>query len=182
MQVQDTTSAQARDTASVQAQDTTSAQAQDTTATKTISFSPDNSNPGSNSVIMAENKISGDTLEIDIKANIISANVFGIAFHLNFNSSILVYDGYTHGSLFENVGSPGYQISLKSGASNELLIGISQGPGETGVNGSGTFITLRFKVVAIGASTLTYTYQELEDPRTLPILGITWDGGTVVVQ
>lgn len=147
---------------------------------QTITFS--GTSAGSNSVYMAKNDelSSGDTLAIDIKTSNVS-NVFGAAFDMDFDSSKMTYDSYAAGSFLESGGSTvNYQVALQSGNSGKIVVGISRQGAVSGVSGSETLVTLKFKVS--GNSSVTFSNYELRDSSNQSILGISWYGGTVVVQ
>ena len=101
----------------------------------TITFS--GSNPGDNSVYMAKNDTlsSGDIIAIDVKANNISGLVYGAAFDVDFDSSKVTYDSKVEGIFLEQGGnSPTYLVSLQSGSTNKLVIGISRQGSSSGAS------------------------------------------------
>lgn len=149
-----------------------------TSPSSTIVFT--GSTPGSNSVYMAQNNITGDDLTIDIKANNISSGVYGTAFNVDFDSSKITYKSYTNGSFLEQGGnSASYQVALQSNNSGRLVVGISRQGDVSGVTGSWTLITLKFK--ATGSSSLSFSDNELRDSSNQAV-SATWYGGTVTVQ
>lgn len=137
---------------------------------------------GSDAIYMSQNSSlsNGDFLAIDIKANDISSNVYGAAFDVKFDSSKITYDSYVSGSFLESGGNMvNYQVGLQSGNS-KLVIGISrQGP-VSGISGSGTLVTLKFKVT--GSSVVVFSNNALKDSSNQTISGIIWYGGAVMVE
>ena len=118
-----------------------------TSPSTTISFS--GTNPGSNSVYMAQNSAlsSGDILAIDVKMNNLSSNAYGAAFDVDFDSTKMTYNSYAVGSFLEQgENTVNYQMGLQSGNSGKLVVGISRQGGVGGVSGSGTIVTLKFRV------------------------------------
>lgn len=148
-----------------------------TDPTTTVAFS--GSNPGSNSVYMAQNTSlsSGDILAIDVKANNISSNVYGAAFDVDFDSSEMTYSSYVKGDF---LGSVEPNVELQSGSSNKVVVGVSKQGTATGATGSGTIVTLKFNVT--GGSTVSFINNELRNSSNQAISGISWYGGAVAVQ
>lgn len=152
-----------------------------TDSSTTITFS--GSSPTDNSVYMAKNDIlsSGDVIAIDVKANNITGQVYGAAFDVDFDSSRVTYDSKVEGSFLEQGGnSPTYLVSLQSGSTNKLVIGISRQGASSGVPGSGTIVTLKFRVT--GNSSLAFSNKELRDSSAQPISGISWSAGSFTIQ
>ena len=147
-----------------------------TSPSTTLSFS--GINPGSNAVYMTKNSSlsSGDTLAIDVKANGISGNVKGAAFDVDFDSTKITYSGYSEGNFFGSGSST--NVALQQGSSSKVVVGLSTASGT--VTGSGTIVTLKFKVT--GNSAVSFSNNEFRDSGNQAISGITWSGGTVTVQ
>lgn len=134
------------------------------------------------SICMSQNSSlsSGDILAIDIKSNNISSNVYGAAFDVDFDSTKMTYNSYVAGSFLESGGNTvNYQVGLQSGNSGKLVIGISRQGVVSGVSGSGTLVTLKFRVT--GNSSVAFSNYDLRDSSNQAILGISWYGGTVTV-
>lgn len=151
-----------------------------------ITFAPDSASPGDNSVYMAQNLSlsSGDVLAIDVKANNISGNVYGVAFDVLFDSSKTTYNGYTLGSFLESGGySAVYQPSESSG---RLVMGISRQGLVNGTSGSGTIVTLKLRVT--GSSAVAFDtnrsnlLERISGTETQAIAGVSWHGGTAAAQ
>lgn len=137
--------------------------------------------PGDNTIYMAKNSSLsiGDIIAIDVKSNNISSGVFGAAFDVDFDSSKITYDSYVAGNFLEQGGATvHYEAILQSDNSSKLVAGITRQTGTA--TGSGTLITLKFKVTS--GSTVGFSRNELRDQSNLTILGTTWSGGTVTVQ
>lgn len=155
-----------------------SGESSSTSPSSTIVFS--GSTPGSNSVYLAQNNIIGDDLTIDIKVNNLSSGIYGAAFNVDFDSSKIMYESYTNGSFLEQGdNSATYQVALQSNNSGRLVLGISRQGNVSGVMGSGTLITLKFRVA--GSSSLSFSDNELRDSSN-QVISTTWYGGEVTVQ
>lgn len=151
-----------------------------TTTNSSISFSSSGIG-GNNTVYMAYNNVSNNILAIDVKAGSLSSGVYGAAFDVDFDSSKMIFDSYVAGSFLENGGNTvSYQVGLQSGNSGKLIVGISRQGNVSGVTGSGTIVTLKFKVTSAGS--LAFSNSAIMDPSNQVISGISWSGGTVTVQ
>lgn len=134
--------------------------------------------PSANEIYMSKNSAlsSENVLAIDVKANQIDASVFGAAFDVDIGSfSGITYIGHTKGSfLDESAGSVIYDSADMGGG--KIIAGAVSPAGASGATGSGTIITLRFKVTE--ASTLTFSNNELRDTSN-NLISVTWQGGSI---
>lgn len=153
-----------------------------TSPSRTITFAG-TSSPGIDAVYTAKNNAlsSGDILAIDVKMNNLSSNVYGAAFDVDFDSTKITFDSYVAGSFLESGGNTvNYHMGLQSGNNGKLVVGISRQGSVSGVSGSGTIVTLKFKVT--GNSSVAFSNYELRDSNNLPISGINWYGGSITIQ
>lgn len=123
---------------------------------------------------------SGDVIAIDVRLNNVSDYVYGTAFGVDFDSTKIDFVGYATGSLLEQGGKTAEYMWAEN--SNEVILGITRLGGVGGVSGSGTLVTLKFKAVAAGNSTISFGYGSLKDPALNTVTINSWDGGTVAVQ
>jgi hypothetical protein len=165
-----------------------------------MGFTPDLASCTPNCVSMVRNatKSAAGVLAIDIKANAITAgSVFGAAFDVNIqNTTVTQWNGSgvmtctevaptslgcTAGNFLEVQPPVDYLVNL-SGGNNTLVVGAAEFAPATGVTGSGTIITLKFKKIGMqgAASTLSFAANSLNDLSANPIAGI-WSAGTVTV-
>jgi len=167
-----------------------------------LAFAPASGTCTDDCVSMARNatKSTAGVLAIDIKANnIMAGNVFGAAFDVDIldatvtqwngsgfmscttppqgcTNSGLASGNFLEGSLPFTVN---YFVNLLNGTDkNTLLVGPSEVAPATGVTGSGTIITLKFKkapgAVVGQSTTLNFAANSLNDSLANPIAGITW--------
>ncbi len=134
--------------------------------------------PGSNSIYMDKNSSlsSGSVLAIDIKVDSVS-NVFGAAFDIDFDSTKMIYSGYSAGSFLEGSGNSVTYIA--SQAVNKLIVGVSRQAPSGGQSGSGTLVTLKFNVT--GGTSASFSNNSLKDSSGNTISATWSSGGTVTV-
>ena len=155
-------------------------------------FTPVNSNPGTGSIYLSYNgaQSQGNIMAIDVKVNTLSSSTpaIGAAFDLDFNPSVLTYDSLLPGDFFERADLPGngsmVRLSaMQQGMPGKLLIGISQNYGDPGASGSGTLLTLKFRVASgtqILQSNLSFSNMNLISLQRQLIAGLNWYGGQAV--
>src|SRR3989344_433160 len=104
----------------------------------------------------------GTNLTLTLNVTNIS-DLFGAAFELTYNPSILHFVSAQKGSLLEKDGVTTYLIATPSPEGN-LLVGYSRqavGGIATGVNGSGSLMTITFSTVAAGTSNINFQNNAL---------------------
>lgn len=174
-----------------------------------MGFTPDSVSCTPNCVSMARNATESSTgvLAIDVKANdITNGNVFGAAFDVDIQDTTVTQwnglgfmscttppsgcanSGLASGSFLEGSlpFTVNYFVSLLNGTdTNTLVVGPSEVAPATGVIGSGTIVTLKFKKIGTQGQTsmLSFSSNSLEDPSSPPnpIAGISWSAGTITV-
>ena len=156
---------------------------------------------GDSSVILSQNlsQSSADVLAFDIVVHSVTSDpVYGAAFDLDFDSSVIAWNGTGSsncagvatgcmvGSFLEQTSVNGvlYNVALQQGTTNTLVIGVTQSSNDPGAAGSGTLLTLLFKRVAAGSTPLAFSNNAVRSPppSSSEILGITWIGVTVMAQ
>jgi len=114
------------------------------------------------------------------------SDLFGAQFTFTFDATKLSYAGASsQGSV---LASGGAQVSVQEGSagSGTVTVGISRIGAGSGVNVSGSQVLVRlvFSPLAAGTSTLAVSNAQLfgseTPPQTKP--GLTWSGGTFVIQ
>lgn len=145
------------------------------------------SSPASNSVSLQKNRISGDTVYLDVKATGVNG-VFGASIKFNYDATKVKWGG-THetGNFLEGGGSsPTYQVALDgSTGEGKLVVGVALSSG-TPVSGNGTIVTIPFKVIASGNTNITFSGDSKLTDNASPVPSVvsvtSWDGGTVKGQ
>lgn len=123
-----------------------------------------------------------DTVEIDVRIKDLS-RVFGASIKIAYDAKKLKWAGsYRKGGFLEKGGAlPAYKVAL-DGNSGEgrLIIGASLMPPAVPVSGSGTIITIPFRVITKGKSTISLYDSILADSSANVIATISdYKAGTI---
>jgi hypothetical protein len=125
------------------------------------------------------------SLTLDVNVNQLASPAFGIAFDLDFNSGIIVFDSFTPGTFFEQGGAGvSYQVTPAPGNPGKLIIGVTRLGAVGGVGGSGRVMTLRFLLNNVPGSTqVGFSGAQILGPDGNPLAGtVTFSPATVNVQ
>ena len=129
-------------------------------------------------VTLQENRVSGDQVYLDVYVEGVT-DMLGASLKINYDPSILDWGGSNEaGSLLEGGGSPNYLVN--DGNIGELIIGVSLSGGDTAANGNGVLITVPFRVVGQGESTIGFFSSVLTDSTLADIAAVTFNGGSIV--
>jgi hypothetical protein len=148
----------------------------------TAYFVPSSSGLSSGPVTLQKNSINGDIVEVDVKISKVNS-VFGASIKIAYDAKKLNWTGsYRKGDFLEKGSTlPSYQAAL-DGDSGEgrLIIGVSLIPPAVPISGSGTIITIPFKVIAKGKSTISLYDSIVADSSANAIATITdYKAGTI---
>jgi hypothetical protein len=143
-------------------------------------MTPDEPNPGSDDVSVETVGTSGNLVTVAFTVTDTS-DVFGAAFDVVFDPSMIEFAGWSPGRLLEHSGeTAAYQVS--SAVAGTVVVGASRQGSATGSTASGTerLVELTFRSIAAGASGLTFRNSVLLNSQSPPqtIGGISWHGGT----
>jgi len=143
-------------------------------------MTPDESNPGSGDVSVETSGTSGNLVTVAFTVTD-TVDVYGAAFDVVFDPSMIEFASWSPGRLLEHSGeTASYQIS--SAVTGSVVVGASRQGSTTGANASGTerLVELTFRTIAAGSSTLTFQNSVLLNSQSPPqnIAGISWHGGT----
>jgi hypothetical protein len=146
------------------------------------SLTPDEPNPGSDSVSMQPGATSGNLVVIECTVTD-PTDVFGVAFDVTFDPAMAEYVSWAAGRLLEQSGQTvAYQVS--NSAPGRLVVGASRAGSATGATASGdqVVIELTFRVLQPGSSTVGYGNGSLLDAHSPPqvIGGVTWHAATLL--
>lgn len=141
------------------------------------------SSPENNTVYMAKNDAmtDGDVIAIDVKLNNISDYVYGTSLSIDFDAAKIGFIGYSKGSFLEQGGNTATSYMWAESV-GKLSFGITRLGGVGGISGSGTLVTLKFKAIEAGNSTISFNGCTLKDPALNTIVVANWDGGAVIAQ
>ena len=148
------------------------------------SFTPDQPNPGNNSVALSQ--ASGGSSLLTVSVDVTGVNdVFGASFRITYDPALVEFENWSPGSLIEGSGATAlYQVSAIT--PGVVDVGVSCAGCATGIDvgSSSTIIDVIFRAIASGSSALGFVSPDLLDSQSPPgpIAGITWDGGTMTAQ
>lgn len=126
----------------------------------------------------------GSQFTVSINISNIS-NLFGAAFDLLFNPSVLSFVSAQKGTFLEQ-GGVATDLLTAVNPAGDLIVGYSRqavGGTATGVSGSGTLMTITFRALVAGTSNLTFQNNSLCYPTGVDcvVISATWNNGNVVV-
>lgn len=128
----------------------------------------------------------GDTFtrSVDVKN---MGKTFYAAFDISYDPNIIEYVSSTEGTVLNRNGrdATSFQVALQGGKQGRITIGITRLGNIGDVAGDGILLTLSFRAVAPGSTSVTFT-----NPKSLKnsgnqdvvITATAWENGTVTVQ
>ncbi len=128
------------------------------------------------------------TITIDVYADSISAPTYGVAFDMDFDPTIVTFNGSQQGVFLDKGFQPqlSYQAATATGAQpnpGKLIVSATRLGNIGGVTGSGTIISLTFNILNKGGQTsLAFSNNNLLDVNGQPLPGINWSAGKITVQ
>jgi len=143
-----------------------------------ISFTPF-SNGAPNSNYLKPGSTSNEDLWLKIEADRITSDVLGASFHLVFNSNVIDYLDSFAGDFFPAQAINLVTLQDNDPAASKLIIAVANLNQSNLSNGSGTILTLHFRAIAPGVSSLTFVENHLQDAQTQDVAVDGWYGGTV---
>ena len=113
------------------------------------------------------------------------SNLFGIAFHIQYNAALITFVQALEGNVLNQDGTP--TQFLVSQGSNEIVVGLSrignpQAIGGVQVTGNEILFTVLFQPRAAGSTTLTYIQDEMQDIDGTDVTNHPWRAGTIGVN
>lgn len=156
-------------------------------------FQEQAASPDSVRLVLNQGKSQGDIIAIDVMAYEVSG-IESAAFDLDFDEAVIEWegagphdpDGFDRGTFFDDSGW--YAIAneryLVSGilVTNEskLVAGVA-GDSDSPRSGSGTIMTVKFRIIGTGTSMISFSNNALIMPDG-SFSGTSWYGGTLVVD
>ncbi len=144
---------------------------------QSLTFTPAGTSSGA-SVTLQRSGTDPQVLVLEVRAQQVS-DLYGLYFDLAYPAAALSFEGATEGSL---LSSGGIQTSLQvAEQSDRLVVGLTRLGAVSGADGAGTLLTLRFRAIATGNGSLSFSRQGAVDSngRTLQL---DWLGGTARIQ
>lgn len=144
--------------------------------TASLTFTPGGTSGGAAVVLSRTGATAGRDLDLAVEARQV-ANLYGVAFDLGYPASVLSYQGATPG---EFLATGGFQVSVQvAEQSGNLIVGVTRLGAVPGASGNGTLVTLRFRSVASGTGSLSFSRTQAVDADGHPIGGVDFVGGSV---
>jgi hypothetical protein len=141
--------------------------------------------PDSNTVYLVESPPGqqGNILTLEVQGFDINLGAVKEAqFNIDFSGSVVQFESFLEGGVVGAEDEVAYDIVTKPENPNRVFISISRTVNDPGKSGSGIFIKLRFKMVGIGSSPLSFSESKLIQPNGQEIVGfiLKWFGGAIV--
>ncbi|MCL4524517.1 MAG: cohesin domain-containing protein [Acidobacteria bacterium] len=150
--------------------------------TSTAIFTPATAPPGAAITVTGPAGAQQGSITLDLNAQSLPANTYGIAFDLDFNSGLVAFAGPQNGTFFEAAGPASYQVKLDPANNGKLIVGVMLLGQSSGVSGSGRIVSLRFNILNnAGSAPLTFSGNAAQNSSGQPLSGLSWAAGTVQV-
>ncbi len=149
-----------------------------------LRFVPALASPAPQNVSVAAAAAADDSMTLAVNVTEPGASVFGAAFDVVFDPTVIEFIGWDPGSVLEaDGGTATYLVQSDPG---RVEVGASlQGGQGAGVPGTRPLILLTFRLLEEGNSGLEFENASLLDdgpPLPQPISGLSWFGGTFQVE
>ena len=144
--------------------------------TPALTFTPGGTSGGNVILLARTGPTGGSDLVLAVEAREV-AGLYGAAFDLGYPAAVLDFQGATPG---EFLSSDGFQVSLQvAEETGNLIVGVTRLGAVPGVGGSGTLLTLRFRAVASGSGSLSFSRTQAVDADGGAVAGLAFVGGSV---
>jgi hypothetical protein len=112
--------------------------------------------------------------------------VYGASFRVEFDDTLLAFDGWEPGSLLEGYGATAPAYLVSSPQDGVVTLGASRlgtVPGAIASSADGrVLMTLRFRTLGPGTARVELADGELYDGQAVPIDGLDWSGGSISIH
>lgn len=137
--------------------------------------------PAQESITLVQGAVSTTELTLEVRAVNVE-DLFGVSFDLTFPSSLLRLDSVTEEPWLSSNGAAQTSFLTNDSQAGTLVVGFSRLGAVAGRTGSGTLMTLRFTATGTGSGTFSFSNNEFFDRDGVSVSGISWAGGSVMVQ
>jgi hypothetical protein len=144
-----------------------------------ITFTPSGTG-GANSLALTRISSDQTSLVLSLEATSVT-DLYGVAFDLRFPAAALAFDEATEGAFLDQNGSVDTSLQVAESPSGTLVIGLSRLGQVAGRSGTGSLLRLEFNRRAAGSGDLVFTGNQAFNAAGLPIAGVQWSAGRVVV-
>lgn len=112
-------------------------------------------------------------------------NTFYAGFDLTYDPNVIQYLDRTEGGFLNKSGADptAVEVALQNGQPGRITVGLTRLGAIGEVSGNGTLLTLSFKAVGAGTTTLTFENPKgFKNSSNQDVVIDTWENGTVTVQ
>lgn len=146
------------------------------------SFTPNNANPGPNSVTLGQLSASGNlvTLRVDVTD---TQSVYAAGFEIVYDAAVAEFVNWSAGSFLESGGTAVNYVVAENSAGRVVVSASRTGSsGTVDASGSQMVIQLVFRATAAGSGSFSFDLPFLQDDQLQDLAGINWQGGTLVAN
>jgi len=145
------------------------------------SFVAEQPAPGAGAISMVQYTAVGDLVTVNLRVTDTNG-VYGAAFDVVYNPSLVRYEDWASGVLLEQGGhSPNYTVQVPQ--AGRVVVGASRNGDVSGANAVGSRVVIRlvFRATAVGSSPISFQAPSLIDDQFPPqeISGTSWFGGSL---
>ena len=146
-------------------------------------FTPASAPPGAAITVSGPAGAQQVTITLDVNAQSLPANTYGLAFDLDFNPGLVAFAGPQNGTFFEAGGAVSYQVAVDPANSGKVIVGAMLLGQSSGVSGSGRIVSLRFNILnSTGSTALAFSGNAAQNSSGQAVNGVSWAAGTVQVS
>ncbi len=149
-----------------------------TTSPTAVTFVADASNSETDTIALGITSSTADTFTLALLAFEVT-DLFGYGVDITFDPAVVMFDAATVGTFLDGEGIT-VTTQIAEGPTGTLVIGQSRVGAVMGMGGSGTLLSLDFKSVAAGTSTLSTSNAGALD-STGAVMATEFFGGTATV-
>jgi hypothetical protein len=106
----------------------------------------------------------GQTVRVEVRIEG-GYDVSSVPFHVQHDGKVLQFERVYAGDFLSRDGSAPVVMAAPLEGSNEVAVGITKTGIGPGISGSGTLLTLQFRVVAAGTTPLTFAQEQVLNSR-----------------
>jgi len=149
-------------------------------------FTPDQPNPGSDTVSSAEGSSSGELVTVEITLTDTN-DVYGASFDLTYDADAADFVGWDNGNMFEQGShSPIYTVNEVANGQIVIVVTRQGSPPTAAVDASGTrtIIELTFRLEEAGSTNVQFQSNAILDDQPLPqpLTGMSWFAGSLTAD
>ncbi len=136
--------------------------------------------PAQEAITLVQAAVGTTQITLELRAVNVE-DLYGISFDLSYPASLLRLDANSEEDWLSAGGTVATSY-LTNDSSGTLIVGLSRLGNVSGRTGSGSLLTLQFTAIGTGNGTFTFSNNEFFDRDGVPVSGISWAGGSAMVQ